>query len=181
MDPILSTAQHAVLEIGCGHGHWLTAYATAHPATTCIGLDIISQRVAKSQLKATKRQLNNLHFIKAEAIEFIEILPPSVSFDWIMVLFPDPWPKKRQQKRRLIQKPFTSLLASKLSKGGYIYCVTDWEEYAYQMLDVLGSTEGLENPYQGFCPAVTWRDTTKFEKKGLEKHHPINEVWFEKQ
>jgi tRNA (guanine-N7-)-methyltransferase len=97
------------------------------------------------------------------------------------IFFPDPWPKKRQQKRRLIQLPFASLLASKLTEGGYIYCVTDWEEYAYQMLDVFGSTEGLLNPYEGFCPPVTWRDTTKFEQKGLDKNHPINEVWFEKR
>lgn len=139
MDPILSTAQHAVLEIGCGHGHWLTAYATAHPATTCIGLDIISQRVAKSQLKATKRQLNNLHFIKAEAIEFIEILPPSVSFDWIMVLFPDPWPKKRHHRRRLIQPSFLDLIHPFMTPDGKLCFRTDDDPYFSWARDIIGN------------------------------------------
>jgi tRNA (guanine-N7-)-methyltransferase len=119
--------------------------------------------------------------MRFDAVEVLTNMVEDASVAGFHIFFPDPWPKKRQQKRRLIQAPFARLLASKLKAGGYIYCVTDWEEYAQQMLDVLSHTEGLSNPYSGFCPPVGWRDTTKFEQKGLAKQHPINEVWFEKR
>ena len=103
---------------------------------------------------------------------------PDSSVSGFHIFFPDPWPKKRHHKRRLIQPDFVHLLASKLRKDGYIYCVTDWEEYAQWMLEVLSGEALLVNPYDGFCPPVAWRPMTKFEKKGLDKDYRINELWF---
>ena len=101
--------------------------------------------------------------------------------DGFHISFPDPWHKKRQQKRRLIQSGFAKLLSQKLTQGGYIYLVTDWEEYAQQMLDVLNNEDTLVNPFDDFCEPVEWRPTTSFEKKGIQKEHGIYEIWFEKK
>ena len=118
-----------LLEIGCGHGHWLTAYAEAHPEEFCVGLDLINQRIQKSQKKADKLSLNNIRFIKAEAQEWVEILPDDATLAKVMVLFPDPWPKKRHHRRRLIQPDFLALLATKMAPGGKCYFRTDYDPY----------------------------------------------------
>jgi tRNA (guanine-N7-)-methyltransferase len=118
-----------LLEIGCGHGHWLTTYAEQHPDEYCVGVDLISHRIKKSQKKVDKRMLNNIRFIKAEAVEWIEILPDDVALSKIMILFPDPWPKKRHHRRRLIQADFLTLAATKMAQGGNIYFRTDHEDY----------------------------------------------------
>lgn len=118
-----------LLEIGCGHGHWLTAYAQTHPEDYCVGLDIIQKRIRKSQKKAENRNLTNIRFIKAEAIEFIELLPEETVIEKVVILFPDPWPKKRHHRRRLIQDQFLTLMASKMAAHGKIYFRTDFDPY----------------------------------------------------
>ena len=112
--------------------------------------------------------------------QVLQDMVPENSVDGFHIFFPDPWPKKRHHKKRLIQVPFATLLASRLKKGGYIYCVTDWEDYAKQMLAVMDKVEGLVNPYGGYAPERPWRPETGFERKGLEKDYTINEVWVEK-
>ena len=118
-----------LLEIGCGHGHWLTAYAEAYPEEFCVGLDLLSQRILKSQKKADKRNLTNIRFLKAEALEWLEILPEDIGLSKVMVLFPDPWPKKRHHKRRLIQPEFLALLATRMAPGGKLFFRTDHDPY----------------------------------------------------
>ena len=118
-----------VLEIGCGHGHFLAAYAAAHPKQFCVGIDLKNKRLHKSDQKREKRELNNLHFLKAEAGEFIEALDPNVRLNRIFILFPDPWPKKRHHKRRLIQDDFLSALCAHTSQEGNIYFRTDYQPY----------------------------------------------------
>ncbi|MBG0767098.1 MAG: tRNA (guanosine(46)-N7)-methyltransferase TrmB, partial [Spirochaetaceae bacterium] len=146
-----------------------------------LGLDVFLSGFTKLLDVVGREQLDNVRLMRFDAVEVLRSMIPDNSVAGFHIFFPDPWPKKRQQKRRLIQEPFASLLASKLVKGGYIYCVTDWEEYAYQMLEVFKKTETLVNPHDGFAPPVPWRDTTRFEEKGLAKAHPINEVWVEKR
>jgi len=122
-------AKTVTLEIGCGHGHFLTGYAQTYPERTFIGIDLCTQRIARSQKKQAHAMLGNLHFIKAEASEFIEAMPESVFLDQIFILFPDPWPKKRHHKNRLIQDNFLKLLAHKSLPEAKMYYRTDHELY----------------------------------------------------
>ena len=118
-----------VLEIGCGHGHFLAAYASAYPKQYCVGIDLKNKRLQKSDKKREKRDLNNLHFLKAEGREFMEALDPTVRLNRIFILFPDPWPKKRHHRRRLIQDDFLSALGAHTLLGGNIYFRTDFQPY----------------------------------------------------
>jgi len=107
----LCDAESCVLEIGCGHGHFLTAYAQANPEQTCVGVDLVTKRIEKGQAKADKRGLHQLMFLKAEVGEFLEAVPDSLRFARVFMLFPDPWPKKRHHKNRMLQPSFLQRLA----------------------------------------------------------------------
>ena len=106
---------------------------------------------------------------------------PQDSLEAIHIFFPDPWQKKRHRKRRLIQRPFTETLASCLKNGGYLYMVTDWEDYALHALEELNACADFKNAYEGFAPTQNWRPVTKFEQKGIMKEHLIYELFFKKQ
>jgi len=178
---VFGNEKPVVIEIGFGMGTATARIAKERNQYNYLGLEVFLSGFAKLLHAVGEGKLDNVRLMRFDAVEVLTNMVEDASVAGFHIFFPDPWPKKRQQKRRLIQAPFARLLASKLKAGGYIYCVTDWEEYAQQMLDVLSHTEGLSNPYSGFCPPVGWRDTTKFEQKGLAKQHPINEVWFEKR
>lgn len=122
-------AKTVTLEIGCGHGHFLTSYAQNYPQRTFIGIDLCTQRIGQSQKKQERAMLRNLLFIKAEASEFIEALPENIFLDQIFILFPDPWPKNRHHKNRLIQDNFLKLLAHKSLSETKMYFRTDHELY----------------------------------------------------
>ena len=117
------------LEIGCGHGHWLTNYAMANADVMSVGIDLITKRVSKATLKKEKRNLSNLFFYKAEAVEFVSLIPDSIKIQNTFVMFPDPWPKHKHHKRRLIQHDFLTLLHSKTKSSGKIYFRTDHKPY----------------------------------------------------
>jgi tRNA (guanine-N7-)-methyltransferase len=107
------------------------------------------------------------------------MLPPE-SLEGIHLFFPDPWPKKRHHKRRLVTRPFTETLAAALKPHGYLYMVTDWADYADWALAELCATEGLVNTGDGFLLSQCWRPQTAFEKKGLAKNHEVRELYFQK-
>ncbi len=117
------------LEIGCGHGHFLNAYAQAHPGEYCLGLDIIADRIERAEKKARRARLANIAFSHAEANLFLEALPPEMSLHRIFVLFPDPWPKRRHHKNRLIQPDFLQTLAARAGEDARLYFRTDFEPY----------------------------------------------------
>ncbi len=117
------------LELGCGHGHWLTAYAEQRPRQLCVGADLITKRVERANRKKEKRNLPRLRFLKAEAMELIKGMTPEVTLDETILLFPDPWPKKRHHKRRLVNDEFLDALAERTVVGGRLYFRTDHEEY----------------------------------------------------
>lgn len=126
-----------VWEIGCGHGHFLTAYAQAHPDETCIGVDIVGERIARAQRKRNRLQLNNLRFIQSEAKLFLEALPPRTQFSRIFILFPDPWPKLRHHKHRIMQPAFLSTLAGRAGERTRLYFRTDFSPYFQATHDVV--------------------------------------------
>lgn len=117
------------LEIGSGHGHFLTAYAAAHPKEFCIGIDLVAERVRRSLRKRDRANLTNLSFLQAEAEEFVAALPSHASLHRILVLFPDPWPKRRHHKNRIMQPSFLSALAARASAGAGLYFRTDYNPY----------------------------------------------------
>ena len=117
------------LEIGSGHGHFLTRYAAEFPQRLCLGVDLISDRIRRSKRKAERARLAHCHFVQAEARELIDALPASVTFAELWVLFPDPWPKKRHHKNRLLQPAFFESIASRMVEGARLYFRTDHGEY----------------------------------------------------
>ena len=118
-----------VLEIGCGHGHFLTAYAQAHPDELCIGVDIELERIERALRKQRRAGFPNLHFVRAEARLFLDVLPSRVRATAIYVLFPDPWPKRRHHKNRLLTPPFLERIAEKACEGARLYFRTDYASY----------------------------------------------------
>ncbi|OHE88847.1 MAG: tRNA (guanosine(46)-N7)-methyltransferase TrmB [Verrucomicrobia bacterium RIFCSPLOWO2_12_FULL_64_8] len=118
-----------VLEIGCGHGHFLSAYAAAHPARLCIGLDLRLERILKARRKRDRAGLVNLHFIRGEARDFLRELPPGARLLDIYLLFPDPWPKKRHHKHRLLKAEFLDELAARAGEGSRFFFRTDHQPY----------------------------------------------------
>jgi tRNA (guanine-N7-)-methyltransferase len=116
-------------ELGCGHGHWLAAYGAAHPDEFCVGIDLITHRVARSVRKQTLGKLDNVLFLKAEATEFLEALPPAAVLSKIFILYPDPWPKKKHHKNRFIQAASLDLLAARASAGTRLHFRTDNSDY----------------------------------------------------
>lgn len=118
-----------IFEIGCGHGHYLSSYGSAHDDLPCIGIDLITKRIEKGNAKAQKRNLSHVRFIKAELGEFLEALPEGYTFARVFMLFPDPWPKKRHHKNRMVQPALLSTLAGRMSAGAQFCFRTDHGEY----------------------------------------------------
>jgi tRNA (guanine-N7-)-methyltransferase len=116
-------------EIGCGHGHFLTAFATANPTVTCIGIDLIGDRIDRARRKRDRAKLRNLHFIQAEARLFLEQLPAGVRIARYILLFPDPWPKLRHHKNRILQADFLTSAAQHAAEGCRLYFRTDFRPY----------------------------------------------------
>ena len=141
-----------VLEIGSGHGHFLTRYAQENPTKLCLGVDLIGERVERATKKATRAKLTNCHFVRAEARELIEALPAGVSFAETWVLFPDPWPKKRHHKNRILQPAFfDSLAETRAGQGGRLYFRTDHTGYFNFVADFLPKLTTWQP-----APAASW-------------------------
>lgn len=126
---ILPEPRRIVLEIGCGHGHFLVRYAAENPGKFCIGVDLRSDRIVRAKRKVGHARVTNCHFIRSEALEFLHALPPGVTFEEIWVLFPDPWPKKRHHKNRLLQPEFFEAIAALSPAGAKLYFRTDFGAY----------------------------------------------------
>ncbi len=178
---IFGNDKPVIIEIGFGMGVATRLIAKERTAYNYLGIEVFLSGFTKLLDAVGKEQLENIRLMRFDAVAVLEQMVGDSSVAGFHIFFPDPWPKKRQQKRRLIQAEFAALLAQKLSPGGYIYAVTDWVEYAEQMLEVFSNIEELENPYGGFCPPVSWRPETRFEVKGREQEFKINEVWVEKR
>jgi tRNA (guanine-N7-)-methyltransferase len=126
---LLGTRHVVTLEIGSGHGHYLTGYATAHPERFCIGIDLLLDRWERAERKRHRAAVPNLAFVRAEALEFLEALPSSVLLNDIFILFPDPWPKRRHHKNRIIQPSFLTKLAERAAPTARLLFRTDHADY----------------------------------------------------
>ena len=135
--PLLPTTRPITLEIGSGHGHYLTAYGAAHPERLCIGIDLIGDRLERSARKSNRAKLTNVAWMHADARLFVEALPADTALAEIFVLFSDPWPKRRHWKNRVIQPEFLSLLASRAGEGARLYFRTDHAHYFDQVIALI--------------------------------------------
>ncbi len=129
LESCLHGVERVVLELGCGHGHWLTDYAAERADAFCLGIDVIGDRIDRATRKAQRAGLANARFLKAEASELLEMLPEGVTFESVFVLFPDPWPKKRHWKNRLFNASFLGALAKRCASGSRLYFRTDHDGY----------------------------------------------------
>jgi tRNA (guanine-N7-)-methyltransferase len=170
-----------ILEIGCGMGETTATIAAAHPGNDYLGIEVHTPGVGSLLKEIATRGLTNLRVVQHDAVEVVRDMIAPDSLTGIHVFFPDPWPKKRHHKRRLIQPPFVALLASRLAPGGYLHCATDWEEYAQQMLEVLSGEPLLENTAGDFAPRPDYRPQTKFEARGLRLGHGVWDVVFRRR
>jgi tRNA (guanine-N7-)-methyltransferase len=127
---LLPSPVSLVWEAGCGHGHFLAAYAAAHPERLCIGIDLSAERIARAERKRARANLANLHFLQAEAGAFLKALPVHARFQEVYLLFPDPWPKRRHHKNRLMQPGFLEAVAARAGQGTRLYFRTDDESYS---------------------------------------------------
>ncbi len=169
-----------VIEIGFGMGNATLQIAQEQSELNFLGIEVFLQGFAKLLNWVGGKKLKNIKLIRFDAVEVLEEMIEDNSVAGFHIFFPDPWPKKRHHKRRLIQPPFVELLTKKLKEGGYIYAVTDWQEYGEQFLEVLGENPNLSNPYKGYAQKQDWRPVTSFERKGVAQGHQIYEVWVEK-
>ena len=151
-----------------------------NPDINYIGIEVHTPGVGKLLGEIKTKQLKNLYIIEHDALEVLENMIRDSSVSAFHIFFPDPWPKKRHHKRRLVQRPRTDLISKKLSKGGYVYFVTDWREYADFALEQFENTPGLKNKYLKYAEKQSWRPETKFERKGLNAQRLITELMFEK-
>jgi tRNA (guanine-N7-)-methyltransferase len=167
-----------LLEIGFGMGETTAAIALEHPENNYLGIEVHSPGVGSLLKLIDQAGVSNLRLIQHDAVEVVRDMIPLDSLDGVHVFFPDPWPKKRHHKRRLIQPAFVALIASRLKLGGYLHLATDWQEYAQQMLEVLRSEPVLANTVMGFAPRPEYRPLTKFEQRGLRLGHGVWDVVF---
>ena len=155
--------------------------AQANPNINYLGIEVHRPGVGKLLGEIKKRDLKNLYLIEYDALDVLEYMVGDNCINGFHIFFPDPWPKKRHHKRRLVQRPKTDLFAQKLAPGGYLYFVTDIEEYAEFALEQLENTPHLKNKYKGFAEPQSWRAQTKFERKGMAADRKITELFFEKE
>lgn len=181
LDAVFGRTAPRILEIGCGMGETTATIAAAHPQNDYLGIEVHTPGVGSLLKEITTRELANLRVIQHDAVEVVRDMIAPGALAGIHIFFPDPWPKKRQQKRRLIQPEFVALLATRLAPNGYLHCATDWEDYAHQMLAVLSGEALLQNTAAGFTPRPPYRPQTKFETRGLRLGHGVWDVVFRRK
>ena len=170
-----------ILEIGFGMGETTAQIALAHPHNDYLGIEVHTPGVGSLLRLIEAHALANVRIIQHDAVEVLNHMIAAGSLSAIHVFFPDPWPKKRHHKRRLIQPPLVHLLASRLRPGGYLHLATDWEDYALQMLEVLSAEAQLANTAEGFAPRPDHRPLTKFESRGLKLGHRVWDIVFRRR
>jgi tRNA (guanine-N7-)-methyltransferase len=169
-----------ILEIGFGMGETTEQIAISRPGDNFLGVEVFNAGVGSLLKRIEASSLNNIRIIQHDAVEVVRDMIAPDSLAGVHIYFPDPWPKKRHHKRRLVQPPFIALLASRLAPGGYLHCATDWEQYAQQMLEVLGADPLLRNTASDYAPRPEFRPQTKFETRGLRLGHGVWDLLFKR-
>ena len=169
-----------ILEIGFGMGETTEQIALARPQDNFLGVEVFNAGVGALLKRIEGSALQNIRIIQHDAVEVLRDMIAPNSLAGVHIYFPDPWPKKRHHKRRLIQPPLIELLSSRMAPGAYLHCATDWEHYALQMLEVLSAEASLANTADNFAPRPDFRPLTKFENRGIRLGHGVWDLIFKK-
>lgn len=169
-----------VVEIGFGMGQATWQIAAQRSQYNYLGIEVHSPGVGRLIMEIRDKGLENLKIIQHDAVEVLADMVPENSLAGLHVFYPDPWPKKRHQKRRIMRHPIIDLMISRLAPGGYLYFVTDIEDYAQATLELLSSCAGIANAHEGFAPRQEWRPETKFEAKAKRASRSTWELFFTK-
>lgn len=167
-----------ILEIGFGMGETTAAIAQAQPDRDYLGLEVHAPGVGALLKQVAAHGLANVRVIRHDAVDVVAQMIPAASLAGVHVYFPDPWPKKRHHKRRLLQPAFVRALAQCLAPGGYLHAATDWEDYAREILATLSAEPLLVNTCEAFAPRPAWRPHTKFEARGRKLGHGVWDLLF---
>ena len=173
-----------ILEIGFGMGESTAHIASVRPGDNFLCCEVHQPGVGALLKRTGEQEIQNIRIVAHDAVEVLDNMLQTDQLDGVHIFFPDPWHKKRHNKRRLIQAPFVSKLMARLKPGGYIHCATDWAEYAEQILEVLSHTQGLINKASndtGYADKPSYRPLTKFENRGIKLGHGVWDLVFVKQ
>jgi tRNA (guanine-N7-)-methyltransferase len=171
-----------IMEIGFGNGDATWQMAQANSAENYLGVEVHQPGVGRLLLKMKQHGIRNIRIANEDVVEFLRERVPEESLDGVRIYFPDPWPKKRHHKRRLIQPPLIDLLASRMRPGALLHLATDWEPYAEHMLEVMRSSDRFVNlsPSGDFCEQPHWRPQTKYERRGERLGHRVRDLLFKR-
>lgn len=182
LDPVAVFGRRAplVVEIGFGMGQATAEIAAAMPDIDFVGIEVHEAGVGALLQRIEAGALANLRIVRHDAVEVLKHMVAPGSLAGVNLFFPDPWPKKRHHKRRLVQPAFADLCCQVLAPGGRLHCATDWQPYAEQMLDVLSAEPRLRNTADGYAPRPAHRPLTKFEARGQRLGHGVWDLLFER-
>ena len=181
LDHVFGRRAPKILEIGFGMGETTAAIAALHPENDYLGIEVHTPGVGSLLKTIEEEGLTNVRIVQHDAVEVLCHMIGHGTFDGAHVFFPDPWPKKRHHKRRLLQPAFVALLVERMKRGAYLHVATDWQEYAEYVLAVLKNNPLLENTAMDYAPRPAYRPQTKFETRGLKLGHGVWEVIFKRR
>jgi len=181
LDQAFGRSAPKILEIGFGMGETTAKIAAAMPDHDFLGIEVHTPGVGALCKLIAEGNLSNLRIVQHDAVEVMRDMIADGALAGVHLFFPDPWHKKRHNKRRLIQPPLVAKLAARLKPGGYIHCATDWQPYAEQMLQVLANEPLLANTAEGYAPQPDYRPLTKFENRGLRLGHEVWDLVFKRR
>jgi len=183
LDAMFARRAPRTLEIGFGNGENLATLASAHRERDYLGIEVHRAGVGRLLQTARDAQLTNLRVVSHDAVEVLEQSIAPGTLDEVVILFPDPWHKKRHHKRRLVQPSFVALLANRLRAGGRLSLATDWEPYAEWMLEAIATEPAFENlaPDARYVPRPGWRTLTRFEQRGERLGHGVRDLAFRRR
>ncbi|QXZ11310.1 tRNA (guanosine(46)-N7)-methyltransferase TrmB [Comamonas sp. Y33R10-2] len=170
-----------ILEIGFGMGEATAHIARVRPDDNFLCCEVHEPGVGALLKRIGEQEISNIRILQHDAVEVIDNMLPEASIDGVHIFFPDPWHKKKHNKRRLIQSPLIAKLAARIKPGGYIHCATDWEPYAVQILEVLSAEATLQNTAEAYAEKPDYRPLTKFENRGIRLGHGVWDLVFKKK
>ncbi|WP_309110422.1 tRNA (guanosine(46)-N7)-methyltransferase TrmB [Saccharothrix sp.] len=169
-----------LLEIGSGMGETTAQLVAAAPDVNYVAVEVYKPGLAQLLMRAEALGATNLRVLRGDAVDLLTEHVEPDSLSGVRIFFPDPWPKKKHHKRRLVQPEFVHLVATRLKPGGTLHLATDWEHYAEQMLEVCSAEPLLRNRYDGWAPRPEWRPVTKFEQRAVEEDRVSHDLMFDR-